>query len=242
MKKIKKYLLSETALNSLTTGDSQSGNFDKCLKDNQVTTWLFLHENEMKYLHQFNIDKLNYCGFLTEPYLLFLDQANNLAAKSGIIKKSLKFNIVNEFDVKENFKLSLLNQEIFDDYLIMKINFTVFAVMSLECYLNNLLPDKIIFNGYDKKIIEHKFSIKQKISEIIPTFKIIDNIRNFQQKYSEVLKLVELRNNLVHLKTKEVNMLDSNIKHFETILKLDAKKEFLKVSSLINLIDSLPYS
>jgi hypothetical protein len=243
MKKIKKYGVSENILDNVPIVDSQNGNFNKYKKNGKATTWVFIANNELKYLQQFNIDNSKFSGFITEPYLLYLDHSKKISDQVEILKKSLKNKVVDNLKLKDDFELSLLEQETFDDYLILRINFIVILIMSLESFLNNLIPDLIVFESMNKQEIENKLSIKQKLKDIVPLFKIIHNQKEYERKYSEVLRLNDLRNNFVHLKTRtQSNNMDSYLKDFESILRIDTKKEFGSVFNFIKYVESLKNS
>lgn len=243
MKKIKKYGVSENILDNVPIIDSQNGNFNKYKKNGKTTTWLLIANNELKYLQQFNIDNSKFSGFITEPYLLYLDHSKKISDKVESLKKSLKNEVVDTFTLKDDFELSLLKQEIFDDYLILRINFIVILIMSVESFLNNLIPDSIVFDSLNKQEIESKLSIKQKLKDIVPLFKIINNQKEYERKYSEIIRLNDLRNNFVHLKTRsQDNNMDSYLKDFESILRIDTKKEFSSVFNLIKYVENLKNS
>lgn len=237
MKKLKKYGVSDAVLNQIPVKDSNDSNFDKYSKNSQSTTWLWCEGNEMKILQQFNVNAYKYCGFLTEPYLLFLEFSHRLANDSQKIKDDLNSNVISNFNMNDSFVLDLINQKVFDEYLITKINFIVFSAISVESFLNNITPNETVIDGNNKQQIELKYSIKQKITKVIPSFKRINDLESYQLIYSEVLRLFDLRNNFVHLKTNSSGIIDSFTKDFETILKMDAKKEFLNVKKLIDFIN-----
>ena len=243
MKKIKKYGVSESILDNVPIVDSQNGNFNKYKKNGKTTTWIVISDNELRYLQQFNINNSKFSGFLTEPYLLLLDHSKKISDNIEELKKTLKNKVVYSYKLKDDFELSLLNQETFDDYLILKINFIVILIMSLESFINNLIPDFVVFETMNKQEIENKLSIKQKLKDIIPSFKIISNQQDYEYKSSEILRLNELRNNFVHLKTRaQNNNMDSYIKDFESILRIDSRKEFEIVNNFIRYLESLKNS
>lgn len=246
MKKIKRYEIYDDALNNLPIIDSKNGNFNKYKKNGKTTTWVLISNNELKYLQQFNIDNTKFCGYITEPHLLFLDHSKKISDQIEKHKKILKDKIIGDLKLKDDFELSLLEQETFDDYLILRINFIVILIMSFESFLNNTIPNSIVFNSKDKQEIESKFSIKQKLKDIVPLFKIINNQKEYERKCSEIIRLNELRNNFVHLKTmahnNNNNNMDSYLKDFELILRIDTKKEFGSVSNLIKYIENLKNS
>jgi len=242
MKKIKKYGITDDTLNNIPIVDSKEGNFDKYKKDKKSTTWLIIENNQLRFLQQININNHKYCGFITEPYLLFLDYSKQLSLKIEIIEKSFSEKTTEIIELKEDFKLNLLEQETFDNYLVYKINFIMTIIMSLESYLNNLIPDTTTYNGINKQRIEKEFSIKQKLKDVVPLFKNIGDQKEYESKYSEILRLNNLRNDFAHLKTRaENNNMDSFLNDFESILKLNAKKEFNIVSEFISYVENLEY-
>jgi hypothetical protein len=241
---LKKYSISQNVINKVPVKKGEDSDFKKYTKEGKSTTWCLLLNETMQYLTQVNSKGNFYAGFMPEPYLLFLANSKSLNKKIKISEKSFKSNIETEQNLSENFTLKILNQETFSQFVLNKISSVVFLIMSVESFINNLIPENMNIEKEDKNdtkiIIEKEYSLKEKFREVIPRIKEIDNIQEYQNKYSRIIQISKIRNSFIHLKTSsKENPLDPYLKHFEKLIEMNLEREHKNVELLIDSINEM---
>jgi hypothetical protein len=241
---IKKYSISQNVINKVPVKKGEDSDFKKYTKEGKSTTWCLLINETMQYLSQLNSNGEFYAGFMPEPYQLFLSNSKSLNAIIKESKNSFKSNIDTVQNLSENFALKILNQEVFNQFILNKVGSVVFLIMSVESFINNLIPEKMNIEKegkIDTKItIEKKYSLKEKFREVVPRIKEIDDDQAYQNKYSKIIQLSRIRNSFIHLKTSsKENPLDPYLKHFEKLIAMDLEKECENIEMLIDSINEM---
>lgn len=241
---LKKYSISQEVINTVPVKKGEDSDFKKYSKEGKSTTWILLINETMKYLTQINSKGNFYAGFMPEPYLLFLANSKSLNLKIRELENKFKTNIETELNPSENFKLKVLNQEVYNQFVLYKISSLVFLIMTVESFINNLIPEKMSIekNGKidSKSDIEKNYKLKEKFREVIPRIKKIDNVQEYQNKYSKIIQLSRIRNSFIHLKTSsKENPLDPYLKHFEKLIAMDLEKEHKNVELFIESINEM---
>jgi len=231
-------------MNKVPQKKGEDSDFKKYTKEGKSTTWVLLVNETMKYLTQVNSKGDFYAGFMPEPYLLFLSKSKSLNIKIKETENRFKSNIETELIPSENFNLKILNQEVYNQFITNKISSVIFLIMSVESFINNLIPEKIEIEK-DGKIntkieIEKNYRLKDKFREVIPRIKEIKDVKKYQNKYSTILQLNKIRNSFIHLKaSSKENPLDPYLKHFEKLVAMDLEKEYKNVEILIESINKM---
>lgn len=238
---LKKYSISQDIINTVPVKKGEDSDFKKYSKEGKSTTWVLLFNQTMKYLTQINSKGSFYAGFMPEPYLLFLANSKSLNIKINESENKFKSNIEAELSTGENFNLKILNQEVYNQFILNKISSVIFLIMAIESFINNLIPEKMSIekNGkIDSKIeIEMNYKLKEKFRDVIPKVKKIKDIEKYQSKYSTILQLSRIRNSFIHLKTSsKKNELDPYLEHFEKLITMDLNKEYKNIEILIESI------
>jgi len=236
-KDLKEYTLEEGVIDGIPVEKGTDSHFRKYRKDTKSTTWVLIVNNTMKYLTQINSRKEFYAGYMTEPYILFLNNCKFLNDILIEIEKDFKSNIESSLPLSENFQLKLLNQELYDRFINTKISLLISLIMSVESFVNNLIPDKLILDDKNgkrtKEDIEKNFSLKDKFREVIPKIKSIEPLKSYQKEYSRIIQLSEIRNSFVHLKTASMEgKPDPYLSDFERLISLALSKEIVNVENL----------
>lgn len=236
-KEIKEYKFVEGVTDGIPTKDGTDSDFKKYRKDTKSTTWVVIFDNVMRFLTQINSRKEFYAGYMSEPYILFLNNSKYLMNILNEIEKEFSLNVLSTIPLSENFQLKVLNQEIYNRFVNTKISSLVSLIMSVESFINNFIPDDFILEDKKgrrtKKDIEKNFSLKDKFKDVIPKIKKIDNYRDYQTEYSRIIQLSEIRNSFVHLKTVDVDgKPDAYFTDFEKLISLKLEKEIITVEKL----------
>lgn len=240
---IKKYNISQDFINTIPQKEGVDSDFKKYSKEGKSTTWILLINQTMKYLTQVNSKGNFYAGFMPEPYLLFLTNSKSLNLKIRKLENTFKTSIEGELNPSENFNLKILNQEVYNQYILYKISSLIFLMMTVESFINNLIPEKISIEkdgkSNSKSDIEKTYKLKEKFRDVIPTIKEIKHYKEYQNKYSSILQLSKIRNSFIHLKTSTIeNPMDPYLNDFEKLIIMDLDKEYKKVEILIkNIIE-----
>lgn len=150
--------------------------------------------------------------------------------------------------IKNLDNIKLLEPAVLKDYskvndlLLEEFQFCIFSVCALEAFLNQMIPSNFTYT--DKKSglviikseIENKWSIQDKIKIIIPKIYNI-SIAGNAVIWSPLVLLIDLRNDLIHLKT-----VASDFRSYQDIYKrlLDHNYEesFRIIQNVISLIGS----
>jgi len=238
---LKKYSISQDVINTVPQKKGEDSDFKKYSKEGKSTTWVLLVNETMKYLTQINLKGNSYAGFMPEPYLLFLANSKSLNLKIRKLENTFKTSVYTELKPSENFNLKILNQETYNQFILNKISSLVFLIMTVESFVNNLIPEKMSIEK-DGKInsksdIEKTYKLKEKFRDVIPKIKEIKDIKEYQNNYSTILQLNRIRNSFIHLKTTSTkNPMDPYLDDFEKLIAMDLDKEYKRVEMLIESI------
>jgi hypothetical protein len=122
----------------------------------------------------------------------------------------LYFNLASEnFDEANKFQKKLLqDNDVIEESSLFNIFFKrittgiVFLVMSIEGQLNQIIPDDIEINNKNKNEIEFE-NFEDKIKIYVSNSKILglDFSKNNNFDYMNITQMINLRNDLIHLKT-----------------------------------------
>jgi len=235
-KEIKEYEVATGVTDKLPVKKGTDSDFKKYRKDTKSTTWVLIVNNSMRYLTQINSRKNFYAGYMTEPYILFLNNSKYLCNELIEIEKEFDLKIESTIPLSENFQLKILNQELYNRFINTKISSLVSLIMSVESFVNNLIPDKFIFEDTKGKItkeeIEKNLSLKVKFKVIIPQIKDIENPIEYKKNYSRIIQLSSIRNSFVHLKTADnKGKFDPYLKDFERLISLVLHKDITIVEN-----------
>ena len=237
MASLKQYEVSDNALEKVPIEDAANADFSKYKKDDMTTTWCYIIDNKLTYISQLNINNKIYGGFITEPYKSFLSHAKELSIKTIQIQNSFDCQI-ESFIGSDNFRINIIKQNIFDAFQLSKINCVVFLIMSVESFMNEIIPHNFTLKNKTKNDIEKTFNLKAKFKDIVPKIKQIDDTELYQNKYSQILTLNDLRNSFIHLKTtNSENKLDPILNDIEKILILDIEAEYSKIEEFIQMVN-----
>jgi len=110
-KEMKEYIVAEGVTDSIPIKDGTDSDFKKYTKDNKSTTWVIIVNNIMRYLTQINSKNEFYAGFMSEPYILFLNNSKFLMNTLTEIEKEFSISVISTIPLSENFQLKVLNQE-----------------------------------------------------------------------------------------------------------------------------------
>lgn len=234
------YSLADDAINSARTLTHNSEAIfyrqDQISKQ-KTKTLVFVYPESKKLNFMIPIVKGDkfYGAHLPDPVLLYFSLALKMESEVAKLKNEVDDYIVMRYNEKRPDEIKVIDRNLYNSYIQMIISTIVFLHMSLESFINSIIPDNFEYNGQSKEIIENSFSLNEKITKILSkAFSInfhIDNPKN----YSDLDALIKLRNELVHLKTGKRNGYDAFIEPFEKILNFNCKKHIDSVYIFINM-------
>lgn len=237
MATLKQHKITDTALSNVPLENSENADFSKYKNNDTTTTWLYIKDYTVTYLSQFNVNNKIYGSFFPEPYELFLSHAKELSINTTQIQNAFDCH-TSPLEVSENFKINIVEQNTFDTFILSKINCVVFLIMSVESFVNNIIPNNFTFKDKTKIEIERRCNLENKIKKVVPKIKQISDITLYQNKCSEILTLNALRNNFIHLKTTSLeNEFVPILKDIEKLLKLDMEAEYSKIADYIQTVN-----
>jgi len=234
------YKLSKSALGSVERNVSES---DIDLKKNAVkgTTNAFVVINPDKYRFNYMIpivhEKKLYTALFPNPVHLFFSQAIGHYNLSEEIKKQFDKNVIKTYNPNKLSEMFKIPDELYNSYISQKISALTSLMMTVETFLNFLITEnfRLEEDNVTKYETERKYSIKQKITKIIPQIIKINNLESYQERYNKILIINYLRNDFIHLKTKKDNRnMDAFVKVFEKLVNFNLKEKIHDVKDFVN--------
>lgn len=164
-----------------------------------------------------------------------------LAFKSFLTSDNLKKNIT--LKDNDNYKISLIEEDLFNEFLGSKISSIIFLHSALEAFINHFIPENFIFtkekNGakqnLNKDRILKEVTIKDKFQMVFKEISGIDFKAHHKKIYDDILNLITTRNELIHLKIKK---LENNLHYHgevENIINLKIDGFIYSIQELFNL-------
>lgn len=238
----KTHKVSDEVIESITSNSST----DKKMSRNKLGIQVVIipDTNELKYIVPVEYKGSNFGAFLSSPEKLFLFQANEFSKLSEEIKKTfpMQITISLEQDSDSQPFMSLVNDSVYNEYIGLKISSIALLMMSVESFINTLIPESFEAENSRKAIvgkleIERHWKLKDKIKDVVPRVKILEDMEEYQNLYSKVIEISLLRNEFVHLKTKSNEKgIDPYLKHFESIVSLNLETAIKDVERLFDYI------
>lgn len=150
--------------------------------------------------------------------------------------------------------IKFVETPLFNRFIQYRISCIIFLHLSVESFINFIIPEDFIYlkvensksnkfqeqsTKYNKENIERWISFKEKIEEIIPQLTNIKfNIEKNRDLIGHILEIEKIRNEIIHLKSKDSN---SNL-HYEKVFNFIASKELSKylfsVKKFINILQN----
>lgn len=180
---------------------------------------------------------------LPQPSSLFLNQAKVFSNNVDKLKDEFPNNIKVTFKDVNNNLLNLIDEDFYYSFLSYKISTLSSIVMFVESYLNSIIPEDFKMENkhkimIGKETIERHWTIKDKLTEVIPKIVEIGDQKDYNKKYNKFLEINNLRNNFIHLKSaKDGRNMDPYIIHFEELINLDLNKSIKNTEELIKVIE-----
>ena len=182
-----------------------------------------------------------YCIELISPFNILLIQTRIfLHASQEVIPSVFPQNIKGEW-IQGKTPLKIVNDALSAQYLGYKISCLTLMIMTLECFVNENIPNDIDkgLDGKEQKIdkeyIERRWDLKQKMLEIGNINKIYNP--QYQSLISDIIPLQKLRNEFVHLKSDKPNPFDDPcVDCYEKLFSTDLALSFNKIIEYIKLV------
>jgi len=124
--------------------------------------------------------------------------------------------------------------------LLEEFHFCIFAVSAIEAFLNQIIPVDFRYKGKDKYTskadIEKHWSIEEKFKKAIPQLTGI-SIAGDAKKWSILTSLIELRHDLIHLKTlTQISDFKSYQVLYKRLLDYNYDESFVVVKDVISAV------
>ncbi|QAA80346.1 hypothetical protein EI546_00720 [Aequorivita sp. H23M31] len=150
--------------------------------------------------------------------------------------------------------IKFIDTPIFNRFVQYRISSIIFLHLSVEAFINYIIPDNFIYsktetsnsNKFQEQItklnkenIERWVSFKEKIEEVIPELPNItfDIKKNFEI-IGRILEIETIRNEIIHLKSKDSNSNMHYKKVFDFVASKDLNKYLFSVKKFINILQS----
>lgn len=236
------YNLSESAIQSVkdNTGEDQI-DFKKSIKKGKSGSLIVITEepSRMYYYTPVIYKEELYAAVFPNPVHLFLAQSIEHSKSVDSIVAEFPKNIQYVLQ-NEKSTLNLINDGLYYKYIIYKISAITSLIMTVESFVNSVIPDDYEFinkkdnRSIDKSKIERSLTLKEKLVDVIPQIIEIKDAKIYNKLYGKILEINSLRNEFIHLKTKlDSKNADPFIDHFESLINLDVKDKIEDVKKLI---------
>ena len=234
------YSLTENALDSVkdTSHPPEKIYYREDQVSKQKTKTLVIIYPDSKTLHYMTpVVKGNkfYAAHLPDPVTLYLNLALKMENEAKKLKGEFENYVMVEFNKDRQDEFKIIDRNLYNSYIQMILSTVVFLHMTVESFINSIIPENFEFDCYDKEQIESSFSINDKITKVLSNaFEIKFHI-DYAKHYSVIDNLIKLRNELVHLKTSRKNGNDLFIEQFEKLINFDCNKH---IDSVVFFIDT----
>jgi len=181
-----------------------------------------------------------YTALFPSPVHLFFSQAIEHYNLSEVTKKQFDKNVIKTYNPNKLSEMFEIPDELYNSYLSQKISALTSLMMTVETFLNFLIPEnfRLEEDTVTKYEIERKYSIKQKITKIIPQIIKINNLESYKERYNKILIINDLRNDFIHLKTKKDNRnMDTFVEVFERLVNFNLEEKIYDVKDFVNYLN-----
>ena len=161
------------------------------------------------------------------------------------------FHYISEIKFDE---IKLVDHNIFHRFIQYRISSIIFLHLSVEAFINNIIPEDFIYTKtevsksnkfqtqkteYNKEHIERWISIKEKIEEVLPQIPKInfDPTKN-GKIIGRILEIAKIRDEIVHLKSKDKESSMYYSKIFDFIASRDLMEYLHSVKKFINILEN----
>jgi hypothetical protein len=212
---------------------------------NQKSNTLVLITNnppEMKYFTPIIYQNALFGSYLPSPVHLFFEQAIEHARTIEELIKLFPKHVEQTLNNNSKGEFKIINSDLYNSYLIYKISAITSLIMTIECFVNTMIPEDYSYKEKEGKAlskpdIERYITLKQKLKNLIPEIVSIGDVQKYRKLCDKIIEINLLRNEFIHLKTaKTSNNADPFIDHFETLVNLNLKLKIEETKELINLI------
>lgn len=187
-----------------------------------------------------------FASIFPDPIQLYF----SLAYSSFEFSNQTRSNII----IQKNSKpFSFVNSYLYNWHLKYKINSVIFLHATVEAFINYLMPEDFIYTqvnegkksdrylketkDYNKEQTERFILFKEKLSKVVPQITKIDFQKSHQKIYDKLLNLNEIRNDLIHLRSKKEKNLNYFHSVFDNVINIDLEPYILAVKDFINSIN-----
>ena len=115
--------------------------------------------------------------------------------------------------------------------------------MAVESFVNSIIPEDFVYqrkkDELNKKQIELKLSLKEKITQLVPMIKMSKNIpSDYHKLTNKIIELNFLRNEFIHFKyTRDEKNIDPFFIHFEKLINMDLKQNIGHIKCYIKFFE-----
>lgn len=151
-------------------------------------------------------------------------------------------------------RIKFIDTPIFNRFIQYRISSIIFLHLSVEAFINYIIPDDFIYsktetsnsNKFQEQItklnkenIERWISFKEKIEEVIPELpNTTFDIKKNGDIIGRILEIENIRNEIIHLKSKDSNSNMHYKKVFDFVASKDLSKYLYSVKKFINILQS----
>ncbi|QDW20587.1 hypothetical protein [Flavobacterium sp. KBS0721] len=206
--------------------------WEKELKQNKSNLLLANKEGDFFQATTFTNKKIVFAGIAPNLIQAYFDLAYQQVQITEKYAETFHYIASDKFE-----RIKLIDTPIFNRFIQYRISAIIFIHLSVEAFINFIIPEDFIYSKIEisnsnkfqeqitklnKENIERWISFKEKIEIILPKIPGIEfNVETNRNIIGQILEIEQIRNEIIHLKSKDSN---SNI-HYRKVFEFLASKD-----------------
>ncbi|MEP6805798.1 MAG: hypothetical protein ABI892_14820 [Flavobacterium sp.] len=206
--------------------------WEKEIKQNKSNLLIANEEGDFFQATTFINKKIVFAGIAPNLIQAYFDLAYEQVQKTDKHAETFHYIASDKFD-----RIKLIDTPIFNRFIQYRISAIIFIHLSVEAFINFIIPENFIYskietsnsNKFQEQItklnkdnIERWVSFKEKIENILTKIPNIEfDVEKNRTIIGQILEIEKIRNEIIHLKSKDSN---SNI-HYQKVFEFVASKD-----------------
>ncbi len=220
----------------------------KKIKKGDGNLFLMSQEGEALQATTFTHKKKIYAGHAPNLIHIYFDQA--LAQIQWSNKYADSFKFISKQEIAE---IGFLPDGIFNRFIQLRVSAIIFLHLSVEAFINHIIPEDFVYikvvsdksdklpvqiTNFSKKQIERGTTFKEKIENVIPQIESLNfNATKNSKIIGRILEIGKIRDEIVHLKSKDKETLSFYKNIFNFIGSRDLMEYMHSAKKYMNILE-----
>ncbi|AIY13876.1 hypothetical protein [Cellulophaga baltica] len=228
--------------------ESKTKEVRKKIKTGDGNIFLLSEEGQALQAATFTHKKKIYAGHAPNLIHIYFDQA--LAQIQWSNKYADSFKYISKQEIAE---IGFLPDGIFNRFIQLRVSAIIFLHLSVEAFINHIIPDDFVYTkvnsgntdkfseqitNFSKKQIERWSTFNEKIENVIPQVESLNFDPNKNSKIiGRILEIGKIRDEIVHLKSKDKETMSFYKKIFNFIGSRDLMDYMNAAKKYMNILE-----